>query len=90
MHPLTKIIPDDPEVLVLDVIEVQPGATALAWRTRTSTEWEARNAHSAFRLDLHPGIRDYGVIGFRVVGGGGVRTPALPGRGQVPPCRRLR
>ena len=40
MHRLTKIVPDDPEVLVLDVIEVQPGATALAWRTRTSAEWE--------------------------------------------------
>jgi hypothetical protein len=40
MHRLTKIIPDDPEVLVLDVIEVQPGATSLAWQTRGSTEWE--------------------------------------------------
>ena len=40
MHRLTKIVPDDPEVLMLDVIEVQPGATALAWRTRTSAEWE--------------------------------------------------
>ena len=40
MHRLTKIVPADPEVLVLDVIEVQPGATARAWQTRTSTEWE--------------------------------------------------
>ena len=40
MHRLTKIVPGDPEVLVLDVIEVQPGATARAWQTRTSAEWE--------------------------------------------------
>jgi len=40
MHRLTKVVPADPEVLVLDVIEVQPGATARAWRTRTSAEWE--------------------------------------------------
>ena len=40
MHRLAKIVPDDPEVLVLDVIEVQPGATARAWQTRTSAEWE--------------------------------------------------
>ena len=40
MHRLTKIVPGDPEVLVLDVIEVQPGATALAWQTRGSAEWE--------------------------------------------------
>jgi len=40
MHQLTKIVPADPEVLVLDVIEVQPGAPARAWQTRTSAEWE--------------------------------------------------
>ncbi len=40
MHRLAKIVPDDPDVLVLDVIEVQPGATARAWHTRTSAEWE--------------------------------------------------
>lgn len=40
MHRLTKIVPSDPDVLVLDVIEVQPGATARAWQTRTSAEWE--------------------------------------------------
>lgn len=40
MHRLTKIVPGDPEVLMLDVIEVQPGATAHAWGTRTSAEWE--------------------------------------------------
>jgi hypothetical protein len=40
MHRLVKIVPDDPEVLVLDVIEVIPGATARAWQTRTTAEWE--------------------------------------------------
>lgn len=40
MHRLTKIVPSDPDVLVLAVIEVQPGATARAWQTRTSAEWE--------------------------------------------------
>ena len=40
MHRLTKIVPADPEVLGLDVIEVQPGATERAWQTRTSAEWE--------------------------------------------------
>jgi len=40
MHRLTKIVPEDPEVLALDVIEVQPGTTARAWQTRTSAEWE--------------------------------------------------
>jgi len=39
MHRLTKVVPEDPEVLGLDVIEVQPGATAQAWQTRTSAEW---------------------------------------------------
>ena len=42
MHRLTKIIPDDPEVLVLDVIEVVSGATARAWQTRTTAEWEGQ------------------------------------------------
>ena len=27
MHPISKIVPGDPEVLLLDVIEVRPGAT---------------------------------------------------------------
>jgi len=43
MHRLTKIVAGDPEVLVLDVIEVQPGATAAAWQTRTSAEWEGHS-----------------------------------------------
>jgi hypothetical protein len=42
MHPSVKIAPDDPDVLVLDVIEVIAGATARAWQTRTSVEWEGQ------------------------------------------------
>jgi hypothetical protein len=42
MHRLTKIVPGDPEVLVLDVIEVRPGATEHAWQTRTSAAWEGQ------------------------------------------------
>jgi hypothetical protein len=40
MHRLTKIVPGDPEVFLLDVIEVRPGATERAWQTRLETEWE--------------------------------------------------
>ena len=40
IHPLTKIVPDDPDVLVLDIIEIRPGATETAWQTRTTAEWE--------------------------------------------------
>ena len=39
MHRLTKIVPGDPDVLVLDVIEVRAGATQAAWQTRTSSDW---------------------------------------------------
>lgn len=41
-HRLTKIVPGDPDVLVLEVIEVGPAATAHAWETRTTAEWEGR------------------------------------------------
>lgn len=40
MHRLTKIVPGDPEVFLLDVIEVRPGVTDRAWETRIHTEWE--------------------------------------------------
>ena len=43
MHRLTKIVTGDPEVLVLDLIEVRPGATEGAWQTRTSAEWEGHS-----------------------------------------------
>jgi hypothetical protein len=40
MHRLTKMAPADPEVLMLDVIEVRPGVTAAAWESRRTVEWE--------------------------------------------------
>lgn len=43
MHRLSKIVPGDPEVLLLDVIEVRPGATERAWLTRIDTEWEGHS-----------------------------------------------
>jgi len=52
MHRLTKIVPADPDVLVLDVIEVRPGATEGAWQTRTSTEWEGHPVTVVSRAGL--------------------------------------
>jgi hypothetical protein len=43
MHRLTKIVPGDPDVLVLDVIEARPGPTEAAWSTRTTAEWEGQS-----------------------------------------------
>jgi hypothetical protein len=39
IHRLTKIVPGDPDVLALDVIEVRPGATEGARQTRIGSEW---------------------------------------------------
>lgn len=36
---LTKIIPGDPDVLILDVIEARDGTTARAWDTRVTADW---------------------------------------------------
>jgi hypothetical protein len=52
MHRLTKVVPGDPEVLVLDVIEVRPGATEAAWQTRTGTEWEGHSVTVVSRAGL--------------------------------------
>ena len=52
MHRLTKIVAGDPEVLVLDVIEVRPGATESAWQSRTSTEWEGHPVTVVSRAGL--------------------------------------
>lgn len=43
MHRLTKIVPGDPDVLMLDVIEARPGPTGDAWHTRTSMAWEGHS-----------------------------------------------
>jgi aminoglycoside-2''-adenylyltransferase len=42
MHRLTKIVPGDPEVLVLGIIEARPGATDGAWQTRSTLQWEGQ------------------------------------------------
>jgi hypothetical protein len=52
MHRLTKIVPGDPEVLLLDVIEVRPGATERAWQTRIDTGWEGRRVTVVSRAGL--------------------------------------
>lgn len=40
MHRLTWVVPGDLDVLILDVIEVGPGATAEAWAGREVADWE--------------------------------------------------
>jgi hypothetical protein len=52
MHRLAKIVPGDPDVLVLDVIEVRPGATHAAWQTRTSAAWEGQSVTVVSRAGL--------------------------------------
>jgi hypothetical protein len=52
MHRLTKIVPGDPDVLVLDVIEVRPGATEAAWLTRTDAGWEGQPVTVVSRAGL--------------------------------------
>jgi hypothetical protein len=52
MHRLTKIMPGDPEVLVLDVIEVRAGATERAWQTRIDAEWEGHSVTVVSREGL--------------------------------------
>jgi len=39
-------------VLVLDVIEVGPGATDAAWQTRTSAQWEGQSVTVVSREGL--------------------------------------
>jgi len=52
MHPISKIAAGDPEVLLLDVIEVRPGVTERAWQTRIDTEWEGRSVTVVSRAGL--------------------------------------
>ena len=52
MHRFSKIVPGDPEVLLLDVIEVRPGATERAWQTRIDTEWEGQSMTVVSRAGL--------------------------------------
>ena len=52
MHRLTKIVPGDPEVLMLDVIEARPGPTERAWGTRMDVEWEGHPVTVVSRAGL--------------------------------------
>jgi aminoglycoside-2''-adenylyltransferase len=52
MHRLTKIVPGDPEVLVLALIEVQPGTTDAAWQTRTTLQSEGHPVPVVSRAGL--------------------------------------
>ena len=40
MRRLTKIVTGDPDVMVVDVIEIQPGVTSEAWDSRVAAHWE--------------------------------------------------
>jgi hypothetical protein len=42
MHRLTKIVAGDPDVMVVDVIEVRHGVTSQAWDDRVTAPWEQR------------------------------------------------
>ena len=52
MRRLSKVIPGDPDVLVIDVIEVRPGATERAWETRIDTEWGGHSVTVVSRAGL--------------------------------------
>lgn len=52
MHRLTKIVPGDPDVLMLDVIEARPGATERAWETRMDASWEGHAVTVVSRAGL--------------------------------------
>ena len=52
MHRFSKIVPGDPDVLVLDVIEVRPGPTDAAWHARTSAAWEGQSVTVVSRAGL--------------------------------------
>ena len=43
MHRFTKIVPGDPDVLLLDVIEVRPGTTTQAWETCVRADWDGHS-----------------------------------------------
>ena len=39
-HRLTKIVTGDPDVMMVDVIEVRPGVTSQVWEGRVAAHWE--------------------------------------------------
>jgi len=52
MHQLTKIVPGEIEVLILDIIEAREGPTETAWQTRTSLEWAGHTVPVVSRAGL--------------------------------------
>ena len=52
MHRLSKVVPGDPDVLMVDVIEVRSGVTERAWATRTDAEWEGHSVTVVSRAGL--------------------------------------
>ncbi len=52
MHRLIRIAPADPEVLIVGVIEGQPGITAQAWDARETVEWEGQPVMAVSRAGL--------------------------------------
>jgi len=52
IHRLTKYAPPDPEVLLLDVIEVGRGVSLEAWETREALDWEGRRVGVVSRAGL--------------------------------------
>jgi hypothetical protein len=52
LHGLTKVVSRDPDVLVLDAIEVRAGATAQAWETRVGLSWEGTSLSVVSRTGL--------------------------------------
>lgn len=52
MHRLTRVLAGDPEVLILDVIEVGSGAPAQAWSGRETVQWEGRPVNVVSRCGL--------------------------------------
>ena len=52
MYPLTRVLAGDPDVLVLDVIEVGSGAPAEAWSGRETAQWEGRSVSVVSRRGL--------------------------------------
>lgn len=52
MHRLTRIVPGDPEVLMLDVIEAGVGVPAVAWNGRVTRSWSGQSVSVVSREGL--------------------------------------
>jgi hypothetical protein len=52
LHRLTRTVPGDPDVLMLDVIEVGSGITGQAWNDRMTIEWKGHAVPLVSRRSL--------------------------------------